>query len=153
MSKVPFSNKQNPSPNPESEGQESATQKQDLVNAIMGTFRKILPSNYVAITNGPYYSLQFQAMAEQLASIQLSSTEVYKDSDWDFTRPDFLWQVLGSLVFPGSGSSTGIPQIDGDKEYRTFLQKMVLNLLKGATKESLVSGLEVSFSTNCAVDP
>lgn len=142
MSNVPFSNSQNPSPNPEAEGQESATKKQDLVSAIMGTFRKILPSNYVALTNGPYYSLQFQAMAEQLAEIQLSSTEVYKDSDWDFTRPDFLWQVLGSLVFPGADSSTGIPQIDGDRQYREFLKKMVLNLLKGATKQSLVSGLE-----------
>lgn len=139
---TPFSNTQNPSPNPESEGQESATRKQELVDSIMGTFRKILPSNYVALTNGPYYSLQFQAMAEQLAAIQLSSTEVYKDSDWDFTRPDFLWQVLGSLVFPGSDSSTGIPQIDGDRQYREFLKKMVLNLLKGSTKESLIGGLE-----------
>lgn len=142
MSKVPYSNTQNPSPNPSSEGQVSISSKQNLVNAIMATFRKILPSNYVAITNGPYYSLQFQAMAEQLAEIQISSTEVYKDSDWDFTRPDFLWQVLGSLVFPGSDSSTGIPKIDGDREYRDFLKKMVLSLLKGSTKESIIAGIE-----------
>lgn len=142
MAEVPFSNSQNPSPNPTAEGQVYIQNKQELVDSIMGTFRRILPSNYVALTNGPFYSLQFQAMAEQLAEIQLSGTEVYKDSDWDFTRPDFLWQVLGSLVFPGSDSSTGIPQIDGDKEYREFLKKMVLNLLKGATKQSIIDGLE-----------
>ena len=142
MTEVPFSNRQNPSPNPSNEGQEYLQIKQELVDSIMGTFRRILPSNYVALTNGPFYSLQFQAMSEQLADIQLSGTEVYKDSDWDFTRPDFLWQVLGSLVFPGSSYSTGIPQIDGDKEYRKFLTSMVLNLLKGSTKKSIVSGLE-----------
>ena len=138
MSNIPYSSNQNPSSNPTKEGQEYLTRKQQLVTDILKAFRTVLPSNYVALTNGPFYSLQFQAMAEQLATLQLSTTEVYKDSNWDFTRPDFLWQVLGSLVFPGNDS--GIPQIDGDIEYREFLKSMVLNLLKGATKSSLVGG-------------
>lgn len=133
--------KQNPAPNPVS-GQAYLTEKASLVREIMASFRAVLPSNYVSQTNGPWYSLQFQAMAEQLAEIQIVSAEVYKDSGFDFTRTDFLWQVLGTLVFPGATDQSGIPQIDGDTLYRSFLQKMVLLLLGGATKASMESGLE-----------
>ncbi len=149
MSKIPYSNSQNPSPNPNGEGQEFINDKQELVNAILTNFKTVLPSNYVALTNGPFYLLQFQALSEQLADIQLSTTEIYKDSLWDFTRPDFLWQVLGSLVFPDS--STGIPQIDGDKTYRDFLSQMVVNILKGSTLDSLKKGLE-SLEEGLVVD-
>lgn len=134
---VPFALSQNPSPNPIS-GQESLTDRSDLVRRIMSAFRSVLPSNYVSQTNGPWYTLQFQAMAEQLADIQISATEVYKDNAFDFTRTDFLWQTLGSLVFPDSD----IPVIDGDIRYRDFLRTMVLALLEGSKKSSMVSGVE-----------
>jgi len=135
---APFALAQNPAPNPVS-GQAYSNDKSELVQQIMTTFRSVLPSNYVSQTNGPWYSLQFQAMAEQLAEIQIRTTEIYKDSLFDFTRTDFLWQVLGSLVFPDTSS---IPSIDGDKAYREFLHKMVLLLLEGATKASMEGGLE-----------
>ena len=133
--------KQNPAPNPVS-GQAYLTEKASLVREIMASFRAVLPSNYVSQTNGPWYSLQFQAMAEQLAEVQIVSAEVFRDSGFDFTRTDFLWQVLGTLVFPGASDRSAIPEIDGDTLYRSFLQKMVLLLLEGATKASMESGLE-----------
>lgn len=141
VSDLPFALIQNPAPNPVT-GQGAKTAKQELVDAIMDNFRLVLPSNYVAQVTGPWYSLQFQAMAEQLASIQLTANEIYKDSDWDFTRSDFLWQVLGTLVFPGASSREGIPQLDGDLAYRQFLHKMVLYLLEGATKKSMAQGID-----------
>lgn len=136
----PFSLTQNPAPNPLG-GQDFQAQRRALVDQIMGAFRNLLPSNYVASTNGPWYSLQFQAMAEQLADIQISTGEIYKDSDWDFTRTDFLWQVLGEHVFPGATDKSGIPQISKDTDYRAFLQEMVLKLLQGSTKASLEGGV------------
>jgi hypothetical protein len=136
---------QNPAPYPV-EGQALQDQKRLLVEEIMAAFRAVLPSNYVAATNGPWYSLQFQAMAEQLADIQLSEAEVLKDSYWDFTRPEFLWEVLGQYVFPMADSRGGVPQIDGDLAYRDFLHKMVDALLQGATSGSIKAGLE-------AIDP
>jgi hypothetical protein len=81
-------------------------------------------------------------MAEQLAEIQIHSTEILKDSQWDFTRTDFLWQMLGQFVFPGATDKSGIPQISSDTLYREFLHKMVLFLLMGATKAALEGGLE-----------
>ena len=141
-SDLPFSLTQNPAPNPPTSGQDFQNERQKLVNDIMAAFRQVLPSNYVAATNGPWYSLQFQAMVEQLADIQINSTEILKDSAFDFTRTDFLWQMLGTYVFPGATDKSGIPQIDGDIEYREFLHKMVTLLLLGATKEAMEGGLE-----------
>lgn len=139
-SKTPYAAAQNPSPTPPS-GQQYLTRRAELVDEILTTFKAVLPSNYVATTNGPWYSLQFQAMADQLAEIQLSTTQVFQDSNWDFTRPEFLWQVLGGLVFPDADQE-GIPTVDGDTLYRSFLLKMVTLLLQGATKAAMQGGIE-----------
>lgn len=138
---APFALSQNPAPNPVS-GQAYLGDRAALVQQIMRTFRAVLPSNYVAQTNGPWYSLQFQAMAEQLADIQIATTEVFKDNRFDFTRTDFLWQTLGTLVFPGASDQSGIPDVDGDVVYREFLRRMVRLLLDGATVGSIEGGLE-----------
>lgn len=142
VSDLPYSLTQNPAPNPPTTGQDFLDERSQLVNDIMASFRRILPSNYIAATNGPWYSLQFQAMAEQLANIQINSTEILKDSSWDFTRTDFLWQMLGTYVFPGATDKSGIPRINGDLDYREFLHRMVTLLLMGATKSAIEGGLE-----------
>ncbi len=134
--------RQNPAPSPPTTGQGYLDGRRELTNEIMAAFRAVIPSNYVALTNGPWYSLQFQAMAEQLAEVQIHSAEILKDSMWDFTRTDFLWGMLGQFIFPGATDKTAIPQIDGDLVYREFLHQMVEFLLRGATKTSIEGGLE-----------
>lgn len=136
---LPYDVDQNPSPNPET-GQAYERDRQNLVNAIMRTFMSLLPSNYVSSVNGPWYTLQFQAMAEHLASFQLTAQEVFKDSDWDFTRPDFLWGVIGTLIFPDSDERRGFPSVDGDIDYRAFLHQMALLLLRGSTADVMEEG-------------
>lgn len=133
-------------PNPSTEGQVYLQRKELLVQEVLGTFRQVLPSNYVSLVNGPFYSLQFQAMVEQLVDIQILYTDVYQDSLWDFTRADFLWQVLGTLVFPDNT----IPKLNSDTELRDFLKSMVLNLLKGSTLEAIKQGVE-SLDPNLVV--
>lgn len=142
ISEVPWSIPQNPSPFPVA-GEGFYKDKSELTARIMAVFKTILPSNYVSSTNGPWYTLQFQAIAEELATLQIEVTEEYKDVVWDFTRPEFLWQILGAMVFPDiSPTGEGIPVLDGDVAYRTFLTKMAALLLQGATKSSMASGLE-----------
>jgi hypothetical protein len=136
----PYTLPQNPAPNPANQGQVYQQDKAALTQAIMVAFRSVLPSNYVATTNGPWYSLQFQGMAEQLAEIQINASELAADCDWDFTRPDFLWGLVGGLVFPGDGKD--IPSIDGDTAYRDFLRRMVGLLLQGSTRASIEGGIE-----------
>lgn len=132
---------QNPAPVAET-GQDFERKKQALVNDIMRTFMAMLPSNYVAFVNGPWYTLQFQSIAEQLAAIQISAEEVNKDSNFDFTRSEFLWETIGTLVFPGATERNGAPIIEGDVDFRAFLHKMVLLLLAGSKASSIVGGAE-----------
>lgn len=131
---------QNPAPHPES-GQDFISKVRTQTTAIMAQFMKVLPSNYVSRVNGPFYTLQFQAAAEQLAVFQLTAQEVFRDSRYEYTRPDFLWEVLGTLVFPGATKSAGVPTVlSGDVAYRDFLRKMVLLLLRGSTPEVVEEG-------------
>lgn len=140
---LPFTREQNPAPVSVS-GQQGARTLRDITNSILRTFEQVVPSNYVAQIPGPYYNLQYQAIAEQLARIQLELNEVGLGSDVDFARPDFLWQMIGTLVFPDtSGSPQGIPEVSGDLRYREFLRRMITLLLQGATEDAVQQGLEL----------
>jgi hypothetical protein len=106
----------------------------------MEVFLQMLPSNYVAQVQGPFYTVQFQAVAEVLADFQISAQETFADFDYDYMRPEFLFQLLGSLVFP-EAATDGSPTLKGDLTYREFLKRMVTLLLQGATKATVESGL------------
>lgn len=139
---LPNIREQNPAPVPTSSGQQGISSKKTLTNIIMRTFQQVLPSNYVSQINGPFYTLQFQAAAEQLADFQLALEEIGLESDVDFARPEFIWQMIGTLVFPDiEETPTGVPEVDGDLTYREFLRRMIVLLLKGATKEAVQEGL------------
>lgn len=145
---LPDSLVQNPASTPHS-GQDYQDRVRQLVENILDVFYQVLPSNYVSQVTGPFYTLQFQAAAEQVAKIQIELQEAFYDSDFDITRPEFLFQIIGSLVFPDQGE--GIPQIDGDVSYRTFLQRMVLLLLQGSTNPTLIEGLQLLTDANVEV--
>lgn len=138
---LPFTRDQNPAPVSQA-GQQGVRTLRDITNAILRTLQQVLPSNYVAEIPGPYYVLQYQAIAEQLAKIQLAVEEVGLESDVDFARPEYLWQMIGTLVFPDpTQSPRGIPEVDGDLTYREFLRRMILLLLQGAKEEVVEEGL------------
>lgn len=140
---LPFTREQNPAPVPTA-GQQGVRTVRDITDAILRTFQQVLPSNYVSEIPGPYYVLQYQALAEQLAQIQLELEEAGLESDVDFARPEYLWQMIGTLVFPDTKQSPGgIPEIDGDLTYREFLRRMILLLLQGAKESVVEEGLNL----------
>jgi|GEM_PF-1753936 len=140
---LPFTRDQNPAPVSQT-GQQAIRTLRDIVDSILRTFQQVLPSNYVAEIPGPYYVLQFQAAAEELAKIQLALEEIGLESDVDFARPEYLWQMIGTLVFPDTTKApVGIPEVDGDLTYREFLRRMILLLLQGATLKVQEQGLEL----------
>lgn len=149
---LPDTREQNPAPVP-LRGQQATRSLRDIVNGIMNTFSEVLPSNYVSQVPGPYYLLQFQAAAEELARLQLLAEDVGLESDVDFARPEFLFQMVGSLIFPDSAtvkSPQGIPEISGDLTYRAFLKRMFGLLLQGSTLETQQEGL--SLLTDATVE-
>jgi len=140
---------QNPAPF-DLHGQIDADRVRSIADQIVKVFLNSLPSNYVSTTKGPYYAQQFQAIAEELARIQVLLADAYEDNDYDFTRTEVLFQFLATLVFPDSATS-GLPQIDGDITYREFLKRMVAMLLQGSKKVSLVGGLEALTDANVTI--
>lgn len=137
----PISIRQNPYPAKET-GQQFEKAVRAQVENILAEFKRLLPSNYVSYMTGPYYMVQFQAVAEILSRFQVVAQEVYEDTDYDFTRPEFLWEILCSYVFP-RGTTEGIPEIPGDISYRDFLKSMVLLLLRGAKPDVVQEGIEL----------
>ena len=136
---------QNPAPL-NLKGQSVLDTERSLANRILSVFLSTLPSNYVSQSNGPQYVLQFQSIAEQMAKLQLSALEYGQDSDFDFTRPEFIYQFLASLVFP-DGDLRGLPNIQGDVSYRDFLKRMIRLLLQGATSDSVLQAVKgLSFA-------
>jgi hypothetical protein len=107
----------------------------------------VLPSNYISQVRGPFYTLQFQTAAKLLAQIQIEAQDVFADNDYDFTRPQFLWQTLGTLVFPAYRQE-GLPDISSDNEYRHFLRSMLVLLLKGSKPETLKQGMALLTDAN-----
>jgi len=118
-----------------------------LADQIVRVFLNSLPSNYISQTKGPYYVQQFQAVAEELAKIQVLLADAYEDSDYDFTRTEVLYQFLATLVFPDAPNA-GLPEINGDISYREFLKRMVALLLQGSKGVTLVQGVEALTDAN-----
>lgn len=114
----------------------------EQVQKIMAFFLAVVPSNYSSQIKGPFYTMQFQAAAEQIARIQVQAAEVFNDADYDFTRPEFLYQIIGLLIFPDT-QSDGTPQLPSDIAQRKFLKDMAGILLKGATKSALFDALKL----------
>ena len=124
------------------QGQEYQKQVRAQVELILKQFLAVLPSNYVSQTTGPLYTIQFQAMAEAVAKLQIGLQESLKDSMYEFTRSEFLWQMLGVLVFPKLyHNKMQIPYIDKDTDYRDFLRAMIVLLLQGTKKAPIQEGV------------
>ena len=132
---------QNPAP-VEEKSQDRAFQKRQQLDRVMQVFMRLVPSNYASQIQGPFYTMQFQAAAEQIAEFQITAQETFADSVYDYTRSEFLFQILGALVFPDA-QTDGWPTLSGDLTYREFLKRMVLLLLQGATTETVKSGIEL----------
>jgi hypothetical protein len=140
---------QNPAPF-DQEGQVDESRVRAVADQITLVFLNSLPSNYVSQTKGPSYVQQFQAISEELARIQVSAEDAFEDTDYDFTRPEVLFQFLASLIFPTS-ETTGLPVISGDITYREFLRKMVTLLLRGSKTAVLLEGVEALTDAEVSV--
>jgi len=122
----------------------------EQVQTIMSFFFAVLPSNYTSQINGPFYTMQFQAAAEQIARIQVQASEIFADSEYDFTRPEFLYQILGVLVFPDVVTD-GFPTLPSDIALRKFLKDMTGILLQGATKSAIYEALKLLTSADVQI--
>jgi hypothetical protein len=115
---------------------------------ILEEFKKILPDSYKSGVNGPYYINQFKAISDELSRLQISLQEILGDSDFSLIRSEFLYKMVGSLIFK---SKDGIPNINGDISYREFLVELIKLIMNGSRRDSMESAIELLTDSTVSV--
>lgn len=111
--------------------------------AIFTTLLNLLPSNYTSTIQGPSYTLELKAVAVELAKIELALEDVNFDIDFTRTRSEFLYSIVGYLVFVNGK----IPPLEfNDEEFRTFLLNLIRIYFQGSVPESMKDAADLFFS-------
>lgn len=127
---------------PSAEGQSATIRKQEIEDSIMRIFFTRMPSNYVSQAQGPLYTNMFRAVAKQLADFQVEAELAADDPRYDLTRPEYLYQILGRIVFPDAmRPRTNLVEVDGDVSLRDFMREMIFLLLEGSKKDPVERGI------------
>lgn len=101
---------------------------------IFTNLLNLLPSNYVSAIQGPNYTLELKAVAVELAKIELSLEDIDLDRDFRKTRSDFLYSMIGYLVF----LNNRLPPLEfNDDEFRKFLLALISIYFQGSVPESI----------------
>src|SRR3984885_2473640 len=101
---------------------------------IFSNLLNLLPSNYVSAIQGPSYTNELKAVAVELARIELSLKEIDMDRDFTQTRSDFLYSMIGYLVF----LNNRLPPLEfNDDEFRKFLLSLISIYFQGSVPESI----------------
>tara|TARA_B100001057_G_C22836347_1_gene945333 strand:+ start:950 stop:2476 length:1527 start_codon:yes stop_codon:yes gene_type:complete len=113
-----------------------------IEDAIMVQLFNRLPSNYVSKAQGPIYTNVFRSVAKQLAEYQVEAELASDDPRYDLTRSEFLYQILGQVVFPEAMRPRAeLVDVDGDVPLRDFLREMVVLLIEGSRKDPVEKGV------------
>jgi hypothetical protein len=103
---------------------------QSIFSALLG----LLPSNYISSVQGPNYTLELKAVAVELAKIELAIEDINLDVDFNYTRSDFLYSIIGYLVFLNGR----LPPLEfDDEEFRTFLLTIIRIYFQGSIPDSM----------------
>lgn len=101
---------------------------------VFSTLLNLLPSNWISAVQGPSYTIELKAVAVELAKIELALEDVNLDRDFTKTRAEFLYSMLGYMVF--LNGRLPVLQFD-DEEYRAFLLNLVRIYFQGSIPQSI----------------
>lgn len=110
---------------------------------IFTALLNLLPSNYVSTVQGPSYTLELKAVAVELAKIELAIEDVNSDIDFTKTRSEFLYSIVGYLVFVNGR----LPPLDfNDEEFRLFLLNLIRIYFQGSIPDAMEDAADLFFS-------
>lgn len=105
----------------------------------------LLPSNYASSIQGPQYTIELKAVAVELARIELALEDIDLDRDFNATRSDFLYSIIGYLVFLNGR----LPPLEfDDEEFRAFLLNLIAIYFQGSVPQSMRDAAELFFDGN-----
>lgn len=111
--------------------------------AIFASLLDLLPSNYVSTIQGPNYTLELKAVAVELAKIELALEDISNDLDFNRTRSEFLYSIIGYLVFINGK----LPALEfNDEEFRLFLLNLIRIYFQGSIPDAMQDAADLFFS-------
>jgi len=118
----------------ERKGKEYNLRVLQRAQSIFSSMLNLLPSNYVSSIQGPNYTLELKAVAIELAKIELEIENVDLDRDFERTRSEFLYSIIGYMVFLNGR----LPAIEfDDEEFRQFLINLIGIYFQGSIPDSI----------------
>ena len=123
------------------DGEEYLVRLNEEANRHFQVFLTLLSSYWQSTIDGPNYTREIKSMALELARVRLAMEEIRKDTYFESTRSDYLYQTLTSLLFP-RGTEVANPGLD-DLDFREFLQRLVLIYFQGSIPASIQTAVEL----------
>lgn len=115
---------------------------------IFSGLLNLLPSNYVSSVQGPSYTMELKAVAIELAKIELAIEDVDLDRDFNRTRSEFLYSVIGYLVFLNGK----LPQLEfSDEDFRTFVLNLIRIYFQGSIPDSIQDATDLFLTQDFSV--
>jgi hypothetical protein len=114
-----------------------------LIQRTQSIFKNLidlLPGNYISTIEGPNYSVEVKAVALELARLELALEDVKFDIDFETTRTDFLYTMIGYMVFMNGQ----LPTTDyDDEQFRQFLLNVIGIYFEGSIPKAMVQGVQL----------
>jgi hypothetical protein len=111
--------------------------------SIFKNLLDLLPSNYISTVEGPNYTVEVKSVSLELARLELALEDVKFDIDFKTTRTEFLYTLIGYLVFMNGQ----LPKTDyDDEQFRQFLLNVIGIYFQGSIPEALLEGVKLFFS-------
>ena len=123
------------------DGEEYLVRLNEEASRHFQVFLTLLSSYWQSTIDGPNYTREIKSMALELARVRLAMEEIRKDTYFESTRSDYLYQTLTSLLFP-RGTEVANPGLN-DLDFREFLQKLVLIYFQGSIPASIQTAVEL----------
>lgn len=116
--------------------------------ATFSTLLNLLPGNYVSSVQGPNYTIEIKAVAVEIAKIELALEDIDSDSGFNNTRSDFIYSIIGYLVFLNGR----LPETQfDDVEFKRFLLSVIKIYFQGSIPTSIREGVSLFTSENVTV--
>jgi hypothetical protein len=97
-------------------------------------FLTLLSSYWRSTIDGSNYTREIKAISTEIARVRLLLEDSRTDTYYNQTRPEFLYQVLTSVMFPqGNAPNPNLP----DLEFRQFLINILNSYYRGSIPSSI----------------
>ena len=127
----------------EQSGKEYNLRLTQRTQSIFKNLLDLLPSNYISTIEGPNYSVEIKAVALEIARLELALEDVKFDIDFKTTRTDFLYTLIGYMVFmDGQLPTTSYD----DEQFRQFLLNVIGIYFEGSIPKAMVQGVQLFFT-------